>query len=125
MKLGDMIEWIEAWEKLHPNKAEEVQVYYDFARLVPDGIGSWRGIYAELAIGWTDDDSAGMTVAQFKALLQGAVGETYFGYKGGEYKMDHDTEVHVDNYGRWTSTDIIGISDETYRVTICTARDAS
>lgn len=102
MKLGDMIDWIEAWKKIFGNP-QKVNVTFDFCRVNPDGIDSWRGDYSQLAIGWSDDSEC-VTVDEFQRMLINSVGKTFHGYKGGEYKADRDTEVFIDNYGRFTNT---------------------
>lgn len=62
----------------------------------PGSPDSYRGYYSDLSF-----DSAGkpITVAEFKATCEKAVGETFQGYKGGDYKMDNDTPLWVAQYG--------------------------
>lgn len=57
--------------------------------------GSYRGYYDELAF------EPKMNTDVHYMLLQAkqARGTTYRGYKGGEYKMDEGTPVHIACYG--------------------------
>lgn len=89
----------------------DVSVYYDFCCCTPDGIDSWRGIYAELALGWRPPDGKPMKVAALISLLESAIGRTFIGYKGGDFKMHAHTRVHCDNYGKATNTEIVGVVD--------------
>lgn len=93
----------------------EAPVYFDFCDLVPDGIESYRGYYDQLAIGWKEAREA-PTVADVLAMLRGAVGKTFMGYKGGDFLMDEDTEVWVDNSGRATGTIITHVEDDDWCV---------
>lgn len=59
---------------------------------------SWRGNYSELAF----EPKPNMTVGEMLEEAKGAVGKTFTGWKGGEFKMDEYTSVHVDYVGRWS-----------------------
>lgn len=56
---------------------------------------SYRGIYAELAFEPAHD----IDVAAMLKSARDAVGHSYLGYKGGSFKMDRFTEVHLATYG--------------------------
>lgn len=89
------------------------RVYLDFCRCVPTTVDSWRGFYAEPALGW---EVAGYysgsvkeypTVASLIAELEKAIdGREYTGWKGGEYTYNGDETLHIDNPGDFTSTEI-------------------
>lgn len=103
--LGDLIA---ALRNVEPDK----QVRFDFCYLVPTPVDSWRGIYAELAIGFTTDHYAKgslFTVGELLANLQSAVGATFTGYKGGQYIMWEGTPLHVDNHGNSSDTVVVGL----------------
>ena len=100
MRLGELIKRLKKYDSSH-------QVRFDFCRLVPTTVDSWRGIYAELALGF--DFYGDKTVGDLLEELQGAIGNTFGGYKGGTYRMDEDTPVHVDNYSECTNTEIVFI----------------
>lgn len=68
---------------------------------VAEGFGnphSWRGVYAELAFEPVDDTTVGEMLAEARS----AIGETYYGYKGGEFTMALDTSVNIDYRGSWS-----------------------
>lgn len=111
MTLGNLIRKLEEFPK-------DRTVRYDFCDLIPTDLDSWRGVYAELALGWSEDTypSKAPNVEQLLGRLRAADGVTYEGYKGGEYKMDMSTPIHVDNPGRYTQTDLVGVLDGGYCV---------
>jgi hypothetical protein len=82
----------------------EAEVRFDFCSLTPTRFASWRGIYAELALGWTADPAGPLTVAELLELARACVGQTFHGWKGGEFAMRSATRVWVDNPGESTMT---------------------
>lgn len=100
MTLGQLIREI---EKAKPDG----MVSFGFGRCVPTILRSSRGTYSQLAIGYAVYGS--VRVSDFLSHLRGAIGGTFDGYKGGEYVMDADTPVWVDNWGDWTSTAIVSV----------------
>ena len=67
-------------------------------KLVRDGFGepmSWRGSYDELAFDPVDETTIGKMLEYAKS----ADGSVYTGYKGGEFQMNCDTDVHIAGYG--------------------------
>lgn len=101
---------------------KEAQVMFDFCRCVPTKVDSWRGIYAEPAIGWAPFlDGKIPTVAEFLKELEEAIsGRVFDGYKGGEYTFNRYDTLHVDNPGQCTNTEIVRVKVEDYRVLLCT-----
>lgn len=86
MKLGALIELLQK---------------YPVSRKVRRGFGnphSWRGSYDELAFEPIHDT----TVGEMLEAAKSAVGTTYHGWKGGEYKMILDTYVNIDSVGSWS-----------------------
>lgn len=75
---------IAALETLDPERALPFPVY----------VCSWRGIYAELALVCAENRGA-VTVAGLIANLRSAIGQTFQGYKGGDYEMNEWTYVHL------------------------------
>ena len=57
---------------------------------------SYRGYYADLAFAPTMNTS----IDKMLSFARGAVGQTYEGYKGGECKMELDTDVWLASWGR-------------------------
>lgn len=95
--------------------APEGRVFYDFCDTTPRGIDSYRGYYDHLALGWSSDirTLADQTaVKDLLAILRSAIGGTFHGWKGGEYVMNRDSPVWVDNSGECSSTAIVGVSVE-------------
>lgn len=105
-----------------------LSVVYDFGGLIPTTFDSWRGIYAELALGWTaqewDESIDGypeMTVGALLHLANDANGRTFTGYKGGEFAMGLLTPIWIDNWGEYTSTALVGV-EVSYHVVLVTER---
>lgn len=81
MTLG---EYIEKLESMDPEIAVEV------------GLGnphSWRGNYSELAFETVPNTTIGEMLDEAKSAL----GKTFYGYKGGKFRMSKYSDVHVDN----------------------------
>jgi len=77
----------------------------DRDRKVPKGFAkahSWRGVYAELAFEPAND----VTISSMLAEAEGAVGRTFEGWKGGDFTMNRDTEIHISIEGE--SYDYLG-----------------
>lgn len=86
-------------------------VHFPFAWIGPSGIASWRGVYADAAVGHTTGQHGDTlpTVGSFRQMLLDCMGPTYQGWKGGDYVFTMDTPLHVDNPGQHTNTEIIGL----------------
>ena len=81
MKLGHYIKLL---EQANPDK------------IVANGLGkpnSWRGRYSELMF----EPIGETTVAFMLKEAKKAVGATYTGWKGGEFTMGLETEIHVES----------------------------
>ena len=115
-------------EQLRTAKNDSV-VYFDFADCAPTTVDSWRGIYADPAIGWTptgySGDGKAPTVASLIGELEKAIdGRLYTGWKGGDYRYTENSTLHVDNSGDYSQTEIVRIEDREWCVIIHTERDA-
>lgn len=103
--------------------APDAIVKFDFGSVSPTTVESWRGIYAEAAIGFSDG-SYGQhftTVQEFREELTRAIdGRTYTGWKGGEFRYSRDTELHVDNRGNCSNTEIVRVKVDEYEVMLYT-----
>lgn len=83
MTLGDLIAYLKKEDK---------------EKVVPKGFNnphSYRGYYDELAF----EPAENITVGEMLKAAEGALGQTFTGYKGGEYTMGEYTEIHLANYG--------------------------
>lgn len=122
LTLGEMISKCEVIAakgyKLHDDSSPRVS--FDFEYLHPTSLASWRGIYAELALGFTDSGLA-PSLPDFLHELQQAVGREYPGWKGGDYTMSRHTPVWVANPGNAGNTAIIDVVDAEYEVILITA----
>lgn len=106
---------------------ENKEVYFDFCDCVPTEINSWRGVYAQPALGWEPTGYSGngkaLTVRQFMDELNLATsGKEYSGWKGGEYKYNDNSVLHVDNPGSCSHTEIVSIEVDNWRVTLITQK---
>lgn len=103
----------------------DVSVRYDFCGMFPTTVDSSRGDYARPALGWAcpDDLDNYPTVADLIVELEKAVdGRLYHGYKGGEYVYTTGSQLCVDNWGQWTSTELRYVSVDDYEVILHTIR---
>ena len=103
----------------------ELRVHFDFCDCVPTQIASWRGVYAEPALGWEASGyhSGDITVASLIKELQRAIdGRSYGGWKGGDFYYTGDETLHIDNFGQRTQTEILGVDIFDWCVIIVTAR---
>lgn len=102
------------------------KVSYAFGWCLPTTIESWRGIYAQPALGWQPYHACTgepPTVASLIKELEEAIdGREFTGWKGGQYSYTGDEPLHVDNPGEVSHTVIerVEISDWG-RVTLHTA----
>jgi hypothetical protein len=100
-----LAELIAALDDLDP----DMLVRFADGRL-PDAFGSWRGVYAELALNYRREmpskHAKPPTVGWLLGLARAAVYETFNGYKGGSFEMGPGTQVWVDNYGEYTGEEL-------------------
>ena len=113
MTLGKLI------TKLKSRDGDAV-VYFDFCNLIPTSFRSYCGYCEQLALGYTNDIQAQMTVTQLRESAIACLNNTFTGYKGGGYTMTRDTKVWADNIDRASGTAITGIIDEGWRVILKT-----
>jgi hypothetical protein len=98
---------------------ENLSVTFDFGRLVPTELDSYRGYYDHLALGFAEESR--ISCGELLARLNAAVGTTFGGWKGGEYTMYEDTPVWAANPGRSTDTAIVDVVKQHGRVVLVTA----
>jgi murein DD-endopeptidase MepM/ murein hydrolase activator NlpD len=120
--LGELIAKLEAIPKKTGD--DEQDVVFSFGYMYPTGLSSWRGIYRELALEFTDErggEKRPMKLGAFIEMLKDAVGKTYEGYKGGDYVMGKGTPVWVAKYGDAGNTGVVDVLDKDYEVILATA----
>ena len=92
---------------------DDCWVSFAFGDLVPTKCSSWRGSYDEIAIGFDRlEYNNRPMLKKFLQHLRNCVGETFIGYKGGEFKMDESTPIWVANYGRSDETGVVGLATD-------------
>lgn len=84
----------------------------------PAKIDSYRGSYDQLAISTDGQESFG-TVGEFVDALESCVGDTFMGYKGGDFVMDRSTPV---NFAKWgeCGPQVVMVDDQGWCVVIQT-----
>lgn len=106
--LGQLIE-----ELSKIDATDDCWVSFAFGGFVPTECDSWRGSYAEIAIGFADLEwEKRPMLKSFLQHLRDCVGKEFTGYKGGEFTMDESTPVWVSNYGRSGETGVVGLATE-------------
>lgn len=109
---------------------EKLPVYFDFCNCAPTTVASWRGVYAEPAIGWCVTGYGGNGKAPtVKELLDelclATSGKMYSGWKGGDFTYNDKDTLHVDNQGECTDTEIISVEVCSSRITLHTRNQES
>ena len=106
----------------------ETEVYFDFAGTTPTTVASWRGVYAEPALGWVATGHSGngkaTTVSDLIIELETAIdGRDYTGWKGGEYSYSENNVLHIDNPGGCTNTELVRVEDNDWCVILHTRKE--
>lgn len=76
-------------------------------RLRPTTIASYRGDYAQLALGFEPGEP--MPAGELAELVGAALWRHFEGYKGGHYLARTSTEVWADNWGDASERAIVGV----------------
>lgn len=135
LTLGGLIAALEAVPLTYDSHGtpKPKHVYFDFGLAYPVRLTSYRGSYAELAItfGHSGFDDHGRRKADgtswsaeapaFLIELKHALTTEFYGYKGGEYRMDGDTPVWVAQWGEAGYTAVVGVRDIGAEVVLDTA----
>ena len=116
MTLGEMITAISAVDS---NLSVVIELP-NGERVVPTHLISYRGYYSDLAIEYGKDT---MTVGEFGDMLKNAVGETFTGYKGGDFTMSKITPMWVDHYGCASGIVVLDIVVEENKCVIKTIQE--
>ncbi len=85
-----------------PYKQDLVQAYFPSPKVMRDFVPnleyfSYRGYYADVAIGFKPAEKKPLNVEVFLTFLKSLIGATWTGYKGGEYEGDKRTHVWIEN----------------------------
>jgi hypothetical protein len=117
MHLGDLIAALKA-------APQDSLCQFDFCGFFPVGTGSYRGRYADLVLHYNDPhDHKTQTpkVAEVIKLLEAAIGQTYGGWKGGDFTMHEHVPVWVDDSADSNETGVVAVKPDTYFTYIQTA----
>jgi hypothetical protein len=107
LSLGQLIDNMEALG-IHA----DAEIWFDFGYTFPTSIGSWRGIYSELALNYvhcSQEPLTPMAYTDFIDMLRDALDHTFFGYKGGEYTMHSGTPIWVSKHDEAANTAVVGV----------------
>lgn len=114
LTLGELIDKLKAL-------SGEANIEFDFGAANITALGSYRGYYDQLALGYEGEyGTKMMTVGELLKDCEEAVGKTYQGWKGGDYRMDRDTNIFVANSGCTSNTylvDVVRKYDDWYVLT--------
>ena len=99
---------------------KDSQVVFDFGGLHPTQCDSYRGYYSDLAVGFSGEGPR-PSVALVIAMLKSAIGRTFTGWKGGDYRMTKKSLVWVANPGDTSDTVITSVQSHDYGVILHTA----
>jgi hypothetical protein len=102
----------------HPDDAP-AQIEWSGELFGFDGVDSYRGYYSDLAL---EPVRGATNVRAIRQALESAIGETYQGYKGGDYTMGPTTPLWVANYGT-TGAMVTGVIERDGTVILTTAYD--
>lgn len=100
--LGELIARLENMPGEQP-----IRVEFDGRLCNPGDVDSYRGYYSDLYIDYEGAEER--TTGDFLQNLREAVGETFTGYKGGDYTMSRSTPVWVDYYGGASGIGVTGV----------------
>ena len=98
MTLGELILTLKEYD------AKDL-LYLDFCKAVPRTLVCWRGRYKDAAL--TFDFGRPFTVEKFLDNLNTSIFAWHSGPKGGLFKFDLMTPLHVDNDGVVSHTEIV------------------
>ncbi len=118
--LGQLIDAIERAGIVYAeNKSKEV--CFDFGTAEPTRLGSWRGDYSELALGYSlsgysdkKNHFGRCTADKLLECLSEAENESMTGWKGGDFIMTRATPLWVANSGDCGNTAVVGLLDKGY-----------
>ena len=112
-----LVQVVLAWQNYDPSAAVRLGDL-EVTALPIDTRTARMDLSVSMAERFTDTGEPGVldTVASVVANLKSCVGQTFTGYKGGEFLMDGTTQVYCDNWGRYSSTHIVAVMDLDYAV---------
>lgn len=112
MNLGDLI------DKLEAVIDKDIPIFFQFGHIAPGYFLSYRGSYEELAL-WVKERGA-VSCEDFLSECKSTLGDTFEGYKGGEFLMTRETPIHIADYGEATNTVLLDVINKEYWVELVT-----
>ena len=85
--------------------------------IAPGNPESYRGYYSDLAF---EPSSDPVSAADLLAICRGALGQTFEGYKGGDFVMSDDTPLWLSDYGIASGIAIMDVIDNGDSVLLAT-----
>ena len=82
--------------------------YFKYNRKNLSVFDSWRGIYSQLAMEFSDNNQ-NITVNDLLIMAEFINGKYLGGYKGGDYLMHLNTPIHIANHGTSGNTKLVGV----------------
>lgn len=110
MRLGQFISELE-------DAKPDIPVYIAPFNLIPTSFHSYRGYYEDLALGY-ETGYKRVTAGELCAVAKAAIGNSFLGWKGGEYTVDGMTRVWISNPGEVTGAIVSRIVAEDWAVYI-------
>lgn len=117
MTVGELIDTAE--RKL-PGLDSGARIRFDFVYFHPRGLHSYRGDYAQVAFGYSNEGEAPLASVVI-GELKSALGTDFTGYKGGEYTLTRDKTVWVANASEAGSTGIVDVKEDCGYIVLETA----
>lgn len=121
LTLGQFIDKLDQLSKFWydtDDNAIPKSIAFDFGYFKPSSIHSYRGYYDQLAFGYNDEVT--MSASEFLSMCNDAVGKTFSGYKGGEFKMGLDTPLWVANPRESCDTAVCDVTEHDTHIIIHT-----
>ena len=97
MTLGELVATLCPYNKELPVKFDDGSIPGDF--------DSYRGYYRYIAIGRGSTSMVGDLLEKATS----AIGQTYEGYKGGEFTMHKNTPVFISEWGSSSGVGVVGV----------------
>jgi len=87
MNISEVIDWLEDYKQKYPDATTK----FGWTKG-----GSYRGYYDEFSV---EPSESEVDIDTMVNVLQNAIGQTFCGYKGGEFTMCEETNVYYAPYG--------------------------
>lgn len=96
--------------------------YFKYSKKTKSVFKSWRGSYCELAMNYSNENQS-ITAKQLLDMAKFINNKYLDGYKGGDFLMDLQTPIHIDNYGDSGGMKLTGVSIKDKKVLLITRKD--